>query len=75
MSIAANKVKNIRCALCYNEETAKSAKEHNDANIMTLGADFVTVDEAVNMIKIWRSAKFLGGIYKERLDIVEKYEQ
>lgn len=75
MSIAANKVKNVRCALCYNAETARSAKEHNDANVMAIGADFFTVDEAVNMIKIWRDAKFLGGIYKERLDIVEKYEK
>ena len=74
MSIAANKVKGIRCAVCYNESIAKSIKEHNDANVITLGADYVTLEEAVKMIEIWKNAKFLEGIYKERLDIVEKYE-
>lgn len=74
MSIAANKVRGIRCAVCYNEQIAKSIKEHNNANIITLGADYINLDEAVKMIEIWKTSSFLGGIYKERLDIVEKYE-
>lgn len=74
MSIAANKVKGVRCAVCYNEEIAKSIKEHNNANVITIGADYFTLEEAVKMIEIWKKSKFLEGIYKERLDIVEKYE-
>lgn len=74
MVMAANKVKKIRCAICYNNETALSAKEHNNANVLALGADFVTLSEAIERIDIWKNAKFLNGIYAERLAIVEKYE-
>lgn len=75
MAMTANKVKKIRCALCYNNETALSAKQHNNANVIALGADFVTLSEAIERIEIWKNAKFLEGIYGERLDIVEEYEK
>lgn len=74
MSITANKVNGIKCALCYNEETAKSAKEHNNANVIAFGADYIDIDKAIKMINIWKNAQFLGDIYEERLKIVEKYE-
>lgn len=74
MTIAANKVKGIRCALCYNLETAKSAKEHNNANIIALGADYIDLEEAIKIIELWKNSQFLDGIYNERLKIVEKYE-
>ncbi len=75
MVMAANKVKKVRCALAYNDETALSAKEHNNANVLALGADFVSFEEAIKRIELWRNAKFLNGIYQERLAIVEKYEE
>lgn len=74
MTIAANKVNGVRCALCYNEETAKSAKEHNNANVITFGADYINLEQAIKIIELWKDAKFLDGIYQERLDIVQKYE-
>ena len=75
MVMAANKVKKVRCALAYNDETALSAKEHNNANVLALGADFVSFEEAIKRVELWRNAKFLNGIYQERLAIVEKYEE
>ena len=75
MVMAANKVKKVRCALAYNDETALSAKEHNNANVLALGADFVSFEEAIKRIELWKNAKFLNGIYQERLAIVEKYEE
>lgn len=75
MVMAANKVKKVRCALAYNKETALSAKEHNNANVLALGADFVSFEEAIKRIELWKNAKFLNGIYQERLAIVEKYEE
>lgn len=75
MVMTANKVKKIRCAICYNKETAVSAKEHNNANIIALGADFVTLEEAIERIELWKNAEFLEGIYQDRIDIVEKYEE
>lgn len=74
MTIAANKVKGVKCALCYNLETAKSAKEHNNANIIALGADYIDLEEAIKIIELWKNSQFLDGIYNERLKIVEKYE-
>ena len=75
MVMAANKVRKVRCALAYNDETALSAKEHNNATVLALGADFVSFEEAIKRIELWRNAKFLNGIYQERLAIVEKYEE
>lgn len=74
MTIAANKVKGIKCALCYNLETAKSAKEHNNANVIALGADYIDLKDAIQFIETWKNSQFLDGIYNERLEIVEKYE-
>ena len=74
MTIAANKVKGVKCALCYNLETAKSAKEHNNANVIALGADYIDFENAIKIIELWKNSQFLDGIYKERLEIVEKYE-
>lgn len=74
MCIAANKVTGIQCGLAYNENVAKSIKEHNHANIIALGADFVSIEEAVRLIEIWRNASCLEGIYQERIDIVSRYE-
>lgn len=74
MTIAANKVKGVKCALCYNLETAKSAKEHNNANVIALGADYIDLKDAIQFIETWKNSQFLDGIYNERLEIVEKYE-
>ena len=75
MSIAANKVKGIRCALCYSKSTAKSAKEHSNANIITIGADEKSFEETIEIIDAWLNCKFIGGRYKTRLDKIDKYEE
>lgn len=75
MTIAANKVDGIRCALCYSETTAKSAKEHNDANIIAIGADELDYDAIKVIIDTWLSSDFLGGKYQVRLDKIGKYEE
>lgn len=72
MSIVANKVKGIRCALCYNEEVGKLCKEHNNANIIALPADMISLDEAINIINIWMKAKCTEERHKKRIDMIEK---
>ncbi len=57
-AIAANKVKGIRAALCLNEEMARKAKEHNNANILSLGADYVSLDEAIRIVEIFIKTPF-----------------
>jgi len=58
MSVIANKVRGIRAALCDNEFTARCAREHNDANILTLGARVISVGLAKEIVKVWLNTKF-----------------
>lgn len=75
MTIAANKVPGIRCALCYSETTAKSAKEHNNANVIAIGADELNFESVKKIIDIWLDSEFLNGKYQVRLDKIRKYEE
>lgn len=75
MSMAANKFKGIRCALCHGEEDAKSAKEHSNANIIALPADSIDTNEAIRAIRIWLGASFLNGRYLERIKMLEEIEK
>ncbi len=75
MSMVANKFKGIRCTLCHNEYTAKYAKLHNNSNILSIGADDVTVNEVICMIRIWLATEFEGGRHEERLKIIEEIEK
>lgn len=75
MSIAANKFKGIRCALCHSEEDAKSAKEHSNANIIALPADSIDKNEAIRAIRIWLGSAFLNGRYLERIKMLEQIEK
>ncbi len=68
IAMAANRYKAIRAALCFTVEMAKLAREHNDANVLALGADVVSSDVAFACIDIFLKTKFLGGRYAERRD-------
>ena len=74
MSITANKFKGIRCAACHNEYTAKYAKLHNNSNILAIGADDVTTNEAICILRMWLATKYEGGRHEERLKIIEEIE-
>ena len=74
MSIVANKFKWIRSTPCYNEETAKFSILHNDSNILALGADYVTVNEAICILRMWLATEFEGGRHLERVKIIEEIE-
>ncbi len=75
MCVAANKVQGVICGTSYNLEVARLLKEHNNANIITLGSDYINKKEAIEMIDVWRNATFLEGIYAKRIDIIKKYEE
>lgn len=74
MSICANKYKGIRCALCHNEYTAKYSKLHNDSNILAIGADDVTTNEAICILRMWLATEFEGGRHQERIELIENIE-
>ncbi|QQK07945.1 ribose 5-phosphate isomerase B [Miniphocaeibacter halophilus] len=74
ISIAANKVKGIRCA-CANEVfSAKMAKEHNNANVLALGARVIGEEVAKMAVYEWLNAEFQGGRHSERIQIITDYE-
>lgn len=75
MDIAANKVKGIRCALCMNAKMAEMAKRHEDANILAIGADYITKEEAFEIIKAWLENHFDGGRHQTRIDKIKTYEE
>lgn len=72
MTLMANRFKGIRAALIYNEFAAQAAKEHNNANIMVFGGRTMSSEDVIRYIKIFNSAKYLGGTYEirnEKLDV------
>jgi len=74
MSILANKFKGIRCTVCYEEETAKYAKLHNNSNVLSLGAECITSAKAIAIVRTWIGNTFEGGRHQERLNMIEKIE-
>ena len=74
MSIVANKFKGIRCAKCNNEQEAKFAKMHNNSNVLALGADYITENEAICILRTWLATEFEGGRHKDRIDIIQEIE-
>jgi ribose 5-phosphate isomerase B len=76
-AIVANKVKGIRAAVYYgsSQEIIKLSRQHNDANVLSLGAGFLSIDEARQAVDLWLSAEFEGGRHERRLSKIDKIEQ
>ena len=66
-NMTANKHQKVRSALCWNEEITKLARQHNDANILSIPARFVSKDEALQFVKLFLSTSFEGGRHKRRV--------
>lgn len=74
MTVVANKFKGIRAASISNEEAAKFAKADDDINVITLGGDYLTINEAICIIRNWLATEFKGGRYAERLEMINDIE-
>ena len=75
VSIAANKVHGIRCALVTDEYSAKMTREHNDANVLALGANVTAVVRAMGIVDIWLNEPFSHGErHQRRIDKISAYE-
>jgi RpiB/LacA/LacB family sugar-phosphate isomerase len=75
MSILANKYPNVRAALVQNRETARSSREHNDANILVLAGATTDAALAREILEIWISTPFAGGRHQRRLDKISEIER
>jgi len=73
--MTANKHQNIRAAICWQEEIAKLARLHNNANILCLPARFITTEEAINILTIFMSTDFEGGRHQNRVDKIANVQQ
>ncbi|KAB2889114.1 MAG: ribose 5-phosphate isomerase B [Desulfobulbaceae bacterium] len=67
MSLAANRNRKIRAANCHDEYTARMSREHNDANILCLGARVIGEGVAVDLVKVWLDTPFAGGRHQQRI--------
>ena len=67
ISIAANKVKGIRCALCTSVEMAKLSRQHNDANMLAMGGRLTELPDALDIVRAWLTTEFEGGRHERRV--------
>lgn len=66
-AIVANRVSGVRCALCWNVASARLAREHNDANMLSLGARLVAWDDVIAILDVWLTTAFEGGRHTRRI--------
>ena len=66
-AIVANRVHGVRCALCWNEESARLARAHNDANVLSMGARLLTPEAAHEILRVWLVTPFDGGRHARRI--------
>lgn len=74
ISISANKVRGIRCALCHDVYSAEMTRAHNDSNVLAMGGRVVGRDLALRIVKAWLESDFEGGRHSRRIDKITEYE-
>jgi ribose 5-phosphate isomerase B len=70
-AIVANRVRGIRCALCWNLDSAKLARQHNNANVISLGQRMMSLETALAIVKMWLETPFDGGRHQHRIDLID----
>jgi ribose 5-phosphate isomerase B len=71
-AMVANKVYGIRCAVCWNQTSARLAKEHNNANMISIGERMMSEQEAVTVVDTWLTSQFQGGRHEARIEKIEQ---
>ena len=74
-AMSANKVLGIRCAVCHDVTTARLARSHNDANMLSLGARIVGLEVAKEIVRTWLTTPFEGGRHIPRIEKISRYER
>lgn len=75
MSICANKVKGVRCALCVNADMGRLCREHNNANVLALGAGNTDIPTALGIVEVFLKTEFSGGRHAGRVNKILSYEE
>jgi ribose 5-phosphate isomerase B len=71
-AMAANRLRGVRCALVWSEETVRLARAHNDANVLAIGARLLTVEQVLAFVDIWLATPFDGGRHQVRIDKLDR---
>jgi ribose 5-phosphate isomerase B len=71
-AMVANKVRGIRCALCWNDDSARYARQHNDANVLSIGQRLVSEQTALAVVGVWLNTQFEGGRHERRIKQIEQ---
>ena len=71
-AIAANRVRGVRCGLCWNEESARLTRAHNDANLLALGQRMLTEEEVLAIVRVWLETPFDGGRHVARIEQLDE---
>jgi ribose 5-phosphate isomerase B len=75
IALAANKIKGVRAAQAWNEETARIARRHNDANVLSIGARVIAEEEIPKIVAAWLDAEFENGRHQKRIDKISALEK
>jgi len=70
-AMAANRVRKVRCALCWNVASARLARQHNDANVLSLGQRMLSEEEAMDIVRAWLETDFEGGRHLRRIQMLD----
>lgn len=70
-AMVANRLKGVRCALCWNAESARLARQHNDANVLSLGQRMMSPETALELVRIWLETPFDGGRHQRRIELID----
>lgn len=71
-AMVSNRVKGVRCAVCWNEESARMGRLHNDANMISLGERMMTPEMAIEIVQIFLSTEFEGGRHVRRIELIDQ---
>jgi len=71
-AMVANKVRGIRCGLCWDLRSARLCRQHNDANVLSLGQRMISIEAALEIVELWLNTEFEGGRHQERIDHIEQ---
>ncbi|MCC6589254.1 MAG: ribose 5-phosphate isomerase B [Bryobacterales bacterium] len=74
-AMAANKIHGVRAALCYDVASARNSREHNNANVLTLGGRLLTASQAETVLRTWLATNFAGGRHQARVDKIMEIEK
>jgi ribose 5-phosphate isomerase B len=71
-AIVANRIRGVRCTVCWNLETARFGRAHNDANVLSIGERLISIEMALDIVILWMNTPFEGGRHQRRIEMIDR---